>query len=127
MVLVDSSVWIEYFKGNKIALPVNYLIDTNNLCINEIILAELIPSINQKKENDLRELLLTITKIPLKINWNQIISMQTLNLKNGINKVGIADLIIVQNVINNDIELYAIDKHFSLMIDLHGIREFKIK
>ena len=42
MVLVDSSVWIEYFKGNELALPVNTLIDFNNLCVNDLILAELI-------------------------------------------------------------------------------------
>ena len=125
MVLVDSSVWIEYFKGNKIALPVNNLIDSNNVCTNDLILSELIPSINHKKENELRELLMTITKIPIIINWNQIISIQTINLKNGINNVGIADIIIAQNAINNNLELYAIDKHFTLMYELHEIREYK--
>ena len=92
MILVDSSVWIEYFKGNEQTLPLNKLLDLNNVCVNDLILAELIPSINHKKENELKELLLTITKIPLTINWNTIIYMQTQNLKNGINKVGIADL-----------------------------------
>ncbi|HQL32254.1 MAG TPA: PIN domain-containing protein, partial [Treponemataceae bacterium] len=64
MILVDSSVWIEYFKGNEKALPLNQLLDTNTVCINDLILAELLPSINHKKENVLKELLLTITKIP---------------------------------------------------------------
>jgi len=125
MVLVDSSVWIEYFKGNELALPVNTLIDFNNLCVNDLILAELIPSITQKKETQLKELLLSITKIPLVINWNNIIYMQSQNIKNGINKVGIADLIIAQNVIENEIELFTIDKHFILMSELHGIRLYK--
>jgi len=125
MVLVDSSVWIEYFKGNELALPVNTLIDFNNLCVNDLILAELIPSITQKKETQLKELLLSITKIPLVINWNNIIYMQSQNIKNGINKVGIADLIIAQNVIENEIELFTIDKHFKLMSELHGIRLYK--
>jgi hypothetical protein len=122
MVLVDTSVWIEFFRGNEAALPLNQLIDSNNLCVNDLILAELIPAINHKKENNLRDLLLTITKIDLAIKWNQIIQMQTLNLKKGINKVGIADLVIAQNAVENDMELFAIDKHFSLMSELHGIR-----
>jgi predicted nucleic acid-binding protein len=125
MVLVDSSVWIEYFKGNESTLPLNELIDSNNLCINDLILSELLPSINQKNENDLKELLLTITKIELEIDWHQIIAMQTLNLKNGINKVGIADLIIAQNAIENDLELFAFDKHFILMSVLHDLRIFR--
>jgi len=124
MILVDSSVWIEYFKGNEKALPLNQLLDTNTVCINDLILAELLPSINHKKENVLKELLLTITKIPLEINWNTIIYMQTQNLKNGINKVGIADLIIVQNVMENDLELFTFDRHFELMSDLYDVRLF---
>ena len=124
MVLVDSSVWIEYFKGNKQTVALNKLLDLNNICVNDLILAELLPSINHKKESVLKELLLTITKIPLNINWNTIIYMQTQNLKNGINKVGIADLIIAQNVIDNDLELYTLDRHFELMSDLQGFRLF---
>jgi len=124
MILVDSSVWIEYFKGNEQTLALNKLLDHNNICVNDLILAELLPSINQKKESVLKELLLTITKIPLNINWNTIIYMQTQNLKNGINKVGIADLIIAQNVIDNDLELYTLDRHFELMSELHNFRLF---
>ncbi len=125
MVLVDSSVWIEYFKGNEKSLPLNDLIDSNSVCINDLILSELIPSISHKKETDLKELLLSVAKIPIQIDWNNIIYMQTLNLRNGINNVGIADLIIAQNSIENDVELFAIDKHFQLMSELHGIRIYK--
>src|SRR4030042_1610563 len=125
MVLVDSSVWIEYFKGTESALPLNDLIDSNNICINDLILAELLPSINHKKEDRLKELLLTITKIDIEINWNQIIYMQTLNLRNGINNVGIADLIIVQNTTDNNMELFSLDKHFQLMSELHGLKLYQ--
>jgi len=124
MVLVDSSVWIEYFKGNNKTIALNNILDVNTVCINDLILSELLPSINHKKEKDLKELLLTITKIPLIINWNTIIFMQTQNLKNGLNKVGIADLIIAQNVIDNDLELFTLDKHFEIMSSLHDFRLF---
>ena len=58
MVLVDSSVWIEYFKGNQEVLLLNNLIDTNSICINDIILAELLPAINHKNEKELKDILL---------------------------------------------------------------------
>jgi len=124
MVLVDTSVWIEYFKGNSISLPLEKLIDFNNICINDLILAELIPSINHKKEDELKEILYNISKVIIEINWINIIHMQTQNLKNGINNVGISDLIIAQNAIDNDIEIYAIDKHFRLMSEIHPIKIF---
>jgi hypothetical protein len=41
--------------------------------------------------------------------------MQTANLKNGINWVGIADLLVLQNALQNDLVLYSLDKHFRLM------------
>jgi len=122
MVLVDTSVWIEYFKGSSISLPLNTLIDYNNICINDLILAELIPSIAHKHENDLKDILYNIYKLNIDIQWNEIIQMQTLNFKNGINKVGIGDLIIAQNAIIHDIEIYAIDKHFGLMSKVHPIK-----
>ncbi len=124
MVLVDSSVWIEYFRGNEQTLALNKLIDLNNICVNDLILAELLPSINHKKENILKDLLLTVTEIPLNINWNTIIYMQTQNLKNGINNICIGDLIIAQNVIDNNLELFTLDRHFELMSKLHGFSLF---
>lgn len=125
MVLVDTSVWIHYFKGIESVLPLNTLIEANRLCINDLILAELIPSINLKKENHLKELLYSITKIEINVNWNQIIHMQTKNFKNGINKAGIADLIIAQNAMENNLDLYTVDQHFQLMSALHGISIYK--
>jgi predicted nucleic acid-binding protein len=127
MVLVDTSVWIEYFKGNTDVKRLDTLINTNNVCINELILAELVPSINVKKEQKLKELLFSINRLKIDINWNQVISIQTTNLKNGINKVGISDIIILQNAIMNNVELYTIDKHFSLMSKYNKVKLYNTK
>jgi len=125
MILIDTSIWIEFFKGNQETTILNKLIDDNTLCVNDLILAELIPSINHRKENHLKDLLYRITNIPIKINWKEIIFMQTINLKNGINKIGIPDLIITQNAIEYNLEIFTRDNHFQLMSDLHGIKIFK--
>jgi len=124
MVLIDTSVWIDYFKGLETATQLNALIDSNQICINDLILAELVPSINHKKEQELKDLLYSVARISIEVNWNHIIEMQTVNLKNGINRVGIADLIIAQNALANDLEVYALDKHFELMRELHNLRIF---
>ena len=58
---------------------------------------------------------MTIKNINIKIDWEEIIDFQEINLKNGLNKIGIADLIIVQNVRDNNLRLYSLDKHFELM------------
>jgi hypothetical protein len=125
MVLVDTSVWIDFFKGKEAAIPLNELIDSNNLCTNDLILSELIPFINHKKEFELKELLESVYRVTVDIDWNSIIAMQTGNLKNGIINIGISDLIIVQNAIENDLEIFAFDKHFELMNDLFGFKVYK--
>ncbi|ERF61399.1 PIN domain protein [Treponema socranskii subsp. socranskii VPI DR56BR1116 = ATCC 35536] len=122
MILVDTSVWINYFKGREEVKRLDTFIETNSIVVNDLILAELLPFINQKKEYELRNLLLNIEKVVLHINWNEIIKMQTENLKNGINKVGVPDLVIAQNVIQHNLYLYSMDKHFKFMSKLFPIK-----
>ena len=115
MTLVDTSVWIDCFHGRQYMETVNELIDLHELCTNDVILAELIPSINHRREFDLKELLLSVPKLQLRIDWDGLVSMQTENLRNGINKVGLADLMIAQNAMQNGIPLFSGDRHFQLM------------
>ena len=46
VVLVDTSVWIDYFRGAGDSEPLDYLINENLVVTNEIILAELVPFLN---------------------------------------------------------------------------------
>ena len=113
--IIDSSAWIEYFKGNQKYYFLKDLIYSNAICTNDIILAELLPSIMHKKENNLAELLNSVTKYMLSINWQEIRNMQLLNFKHGNNSIGISDIIIVQNCIQNNLKLITNDKHFISM------------
>ncbi len=49
------------------------------------------------------------------IDWSEIIDYQCKCLKNGINGMGIPDLIIAQNAKQNNCEIYSFDNHFILM------------
>ncbi len=114
-ILIDNSVWIDYFRGGENSEILNSFIDENILCTNHLILSELIPILHYNGHFKLIKLLREIKKIPLTINWEVVIKYQTICLLNGIKKVGIPDLIIIDNVIQNDIVLYTFDKHFDLM------------
>ncbi len=124
-ILVDSSVWIDYFRGSQSVIILNELIDQNQICINDLILAEIVPFLRVKKENELIGFLKSIRKIELEIGWEEIIRFQEKNLKNGINRVGIPDLILVQNVRDNDLELYSLDKHFELMSKIIDFKRYR--
>ena len=113
-VLVDSSVWIEYFKSSGLE-KLDRLIEEDLACINELILTELAPSLLLRDETDVLEGLQALSMIPLNVDWEIVRDYQLMNLKSGINKVGIPDLIILQQVIDEKITLFSFDKHFRLM------------
>jgi predicted nucleic acid-binding protein len=114
-VLVDTSVWIDYFSTGSNTEALSGLLERNRICTNDVILSELIPFLKIKNENEVVSLLLAVEKVNLNIHWDDIIRLQLINLKNGINKVGIPDLLVLQNVMQNNLELYTLDKHFRLM------------
>lgn len=113
-ILTDSSVWIDYFKNGKPAI-LDRLIEENLICINELIFTELAPVL--KKQNEVIALagLEAIERLPLNIDWVIIRKYQIMNLENGVNNVGIPDLIILQQIIDEKIFLFSFDKHFRLM------------
>jgi predicted nucleic acid-binding protein len=114
-ILIETSAWIEYFRGNEKYSFIDLLLDQNRVCTNDVILSELLPSITHKKELGLAELLTTLYTFPLTIDWNEIRAFQLMNFKNGNNNIGISDIIIAQNSIQNNLEILTEDKHFRLM------------
>ena len=114
-ILIDSSVWIDYFRGGKTKEKVNLLLDNNIACTSGLILAELIPFINQKKQKVLASLLQELPYAEININWQQIIKHQETCLKKGINNIGIPDLIILQTILQNKLSFFTLDKHFELI------------
>jgi predicted nucleic acid-binding protein len=113
-VLIDRSVWIEYFKNGGFS-KLDRLIQEDLVCTNELILTELSPSLMKYKQFEILEGLNTIPKIQLNIDWDIIKEYQFINLTNGINRVGIPDLIILQQVIVQKLTLFSFDKHFIFM------------
>ncbi len=123
MVFIDTSIWIGYFsKGYYEKL--DYLIENDLVVINDIIIAELVPFLHNAKAYELKDAILSLPKNKLDIDWDKLIDMQKINLANGINKVGIPDLIIIQNVIQNNQMLWTNDKHFYLMQEFMGLKLF---
>jgi predicted nucleic acid-binding protein len=112
---IDSSAWIEYFRGNRKYSFIDHLIETNAICTNEIVLAELLPSIIHRKERNLAALLNQIQKYSLFIDWQEIRNIQLYNLNHRNNNIGITDIIIAQNCMQNGLKIVAHDKHFAAM------------
>ena len=120
--LIDTSIWIDYFKSGKQSALMDLLIEENLVLINDIILAELVPYLQLKRQSELVALLQQVKRIPLNIQWQEITELQYKCLKHGINGIGIPDLIIAQNALQNGRPIYSLDKHFQLIKDLSNLR-----
>lgn len=123
-VLVDTSVWVEYFRSGNNHDQLDFLIDENLVVINNLILAELIPFLKVRNQRELIGLLNKINKLEIMVNWEQLIDYQYKCLQKGINGIGIPDLIIAQNTKQNQCSLYSLDNHFNLMQDVLTIKLF---
>lgn len=121
-VLVDTSIWVEYFRTGDNSEKLDFLIDENLIVTNDLILAELIPFLKIQNQRKLINLLLNINRFNLSVNWNQIIEYQYKCLKNRLNGIGIPDLIIAQNAKQNHCDIYSLDNHFRLMKDILNLQ-----
>lgn len=121
-VLVDTSIWIDYFRGGNDSIQMDFLIDENLLVTNDLILAELIPFLKAKNEKRIIVLFYNISRLELSINWNEIIDYQYKCLRNGLNGIGIPDLLIAQNAKQNNCKIYTLDTHFDLMKNILSLQ-----
>ncbi len=124
-ILIDTSIWVDYFKKGEQSLKLDDLLLDDLAVINDIILAELIPLLRLKKQVTIIDLLKNVVTYPLIIDWNQIIEWQTMCLNSGINGIGIPDLLITQNAAQNNLPVYSLDKHFRSLAKITGLRLFE--
>ena len=117
-VLVDSSIWISYFRTAEREETLDYLIEENVIVTNQLILSELVPFLKVQNKKRLIDLLYSIEQLPIKIDWDGIVTLQTKAIKSGINGVGIPDLIIAQNAIQTGALVFSEDKHFKLLTEI---------
>ena len=122
-VLVDSSVWIDYFKSGQHSQQLDVLIQENLVVTNEIILSELIPFLRLKNQRKVTGMLEKILRLHLDIDWKEIREYQFRCIKRGINGVGIPDLIIAQNAIQHICPIYSLESHFE---DIYEILDFDL-
>lgn len=122
--LVDSCIWVDFFSHKKHFKTMSTLLTDNCAFVNEVILAELLPSAKLKNETFFIECLSGIEIIPLNINWKEIGKTQISCIKTGINKVGLLDIVIVQNAKQNNIGIFSNDKH---IITLGKLLDVEIK
>ncbi|MEW6499898.1 MAG: PIN domain-containing protein [Thermodesulfobacteriota bacterium] len=121
-VLIDTSVWVEYFRNGTHGEQVDSLLDEDLAATNDLILAELVPFLRLRNQRKIITLLGSLTRLPLDIDWDQIMEFQYRCLKAGVNGIGIPDFIIAQNARQHQAAILTQDRHFAQLAAVIPLR-----
>jgi predicted nucleic acid-binding protein len=123
--LVDTSVWVEFLRGEKIAIKrrLEKLLDENRAVVSGIILAELLTGIaNEKEQRFLEECLLGL---PFLESTHEIFAtagkMGAALRKKGIT-MPISDLLIAALAKAHALTVLTLDSHFQTLAHPLGVQ-----
>jgi predicted nucleic acid-binding protein len=125
--MIDSSVWIDYFNGNK-CLEVVYLdsiLGIKPIVIGDNILTEVLQGFKGDKEYKKAKQLLTA--LPLFQLSNKVLAIKSADNYRTLRKKGITvrktiDTIIATYCIEQDIQLLFTDRDFLPFVELLGLK-----
>jgi predicted nucleic acid-binding protein len=116
--LVDTSIWIDFFRGNSqmIKHRMIQLLNENAICFNGIILSELMIGARNQKELDF-----------IKDNFQGLIYLETdrdffvyaseigNRVQKGGKTISLSDLLILAHAKKNNLTVFTRDKHFEFL------------
>lgn len=117
MILVDSSVWIDYFRGTTTAQTeiLDALLGEEPLAIGDLILTEVLQGFNSERDfNEAREMLTALTVVEL---GGEEIAIQAARNFRALRKLGVT----VRKTIDTLIATRCIESGYDL---LHNDRDF---
>jgi predicted nucleic acid-binding protein len=124
MVLVDTSVWIAFFreKSSIAAKALDILLEEGEVCICGLIEAELIPGLRQNDRERVLSLLAGFSRIEIPPDiWSNIIKIQESALDQGVGPFSIPDLLLASLAIRNNFPVFSLDHHFEDLSHLTGV------
>jgi tRNA(fMet)-specific endonuclease VapC len=119
-IIVDTSIWVEYFKNNpETARIIDIGLDNNEIYIIGPVVAELLQGVRTPRERE------TISKLIGAIpffdcemkDWADAGCISSSLRKSGIS-IPLIDLVIYSVAKNNNALIYTKDKHFNLIPDV---------
>jgi hypothetical protein len=128
MVLVDTSVWIAFFRDKSSAAgkTLDTLLEEGAVCICGLIEAELIPGIKQDDRERVRSLLAGIRRIETPADiWPDVVKVQESALAQGLGPFSIPDLLLTSLALRNNLSVFSLDRHFEALSRLTGLILFE--
>jgi len=117
MIILDTSVWIEYLRNNPDFFPgISGLLENGEILAVECVFGELLQGVRNKRE---REIILNFWTYLIKENYdNIIIQAGEYSSKNKLPErgVGLIDAVILMHGIKSNSRIWTLDKKFLKII-----------
>ncbi len=124
-VLIDTSIWVEYFHGrdHQLVELVKDLITTQRAVMCGVVLSELLAGVGVRKDRDtLKHTLDALEYAEVsRATWILAGEMSSNLRRQGI-RVPLTDLIVAALALGNDYELFTLDSHFD---SIHELKRFE--
>jgi predicted nucleic acid-binding protein len=127
VILVDSSVWIDYFRGTVTPQTerLDALLGSELMCVGDLVLAEVLQGFNTDREfNQARKLLTSLEVIDLggqELAVQAARNFRTLRLM-GVTVRKTIDTLIATACIEKDLPLLYSDRDFDAFVEHLGLR-----
>lgn len=117
MIFVDTSVWIEFFKGKNplIISKLRTFLDNDLVVLSDIVYLELINGVRSSEIDKLARVLSALPKVKINQQNIELIESWILEPENKGYRFGIGDLLIASSVHLNKGQLWSFDKDFLYM------------
>ncbi|MFC1849321.1 PIN domain-containing protein [candidate division CSSED10-310 bacterium] len=128
--LVDTSIWIEFFKGTQIQIKdfITSRIDEDGIFYNDIILSELlIGALHEKEFNFLKLNFAGFKYLGLDKQVFQMTSEMGYQLRRNGKIIPLTDLIVASQCIVNQVKIVTLDKHFQIISQYFDLAVFQIQ
>jgi predicted nucleic acid-binding protein len=129
MVLVDTSVWIAFFRegSSSAAKKLDALLEEGEVCICGLIEAELLPGLHRKDRARVRALMAGLPCLETAADiWNDIADIQERSLAQGLGPFSIPDLIVAAVALRHKASLFSLDKHFLSIARVTGLQLWEV-
>jgi len=128
-VLVDTSVWIEFFRRRHPYYEVlSDLIDEDRVVCTGVILAELLQGAKSIKEIDtLKEFLFVFDFLPESEKIWERAGVASFRLQRAGKSIGLSDCYIAAITKANNVKLFTLDRHFDVIKKEITFERYKIK
>ena len=125
MVLVDTSVWIEFFRAgdSAAAAELDRLLDEGHAVTCGLVEAELISGLKSGDRERIRAWMRAVPRLAIGDEvWPDIVAIQEKALAGGVGPFSVPDLLIAATALLQEASVFTLDRHFTKIAALTGLR-----